>query len=52
MASAQTTKEALIERLRAYFDETSRKNMLERRKDEAEFSQNELNRTPMTIYIG
>jgi hypothetical protein len=26
--------------------------MLERRKDEAEFSQNELNKTPMTIYIG
>jgi hypothetical protein len=26
--------------------------MLERRKDEAEFSQNELNKVPMTIYIG
>jgi len=50
--SAQTSKDALIERLRAYFDETSRKSMLERRRDEAEFSQNELNKVPMTIYIG
>ncbi len=50
--SAQTTKDALIERLRAYFDETSRRSMLERRKDEAEFSQNELNKVPMTVYIG
>jgi hypothetical protein len=52
VAAAETEKTALIERLRAYFDETSRKSMLERRKDEAEFSQNELNKTPMTIYIG
>ena len=52
VAAAEAEKAALIERLRAYFDETSRKSMLERRKDEAEFSQNELNRTPMTIYIG
>jgi hypothetical protein len=50
--SAQTNKSALIERLRAYFDETSRRSMLERRRDEAEFSQNELNKVPMTIYIG
>jgi len=52
IAAAEAEKTALIERLRAYFDETSRKSMLERRKDEAEFSQNELNKTPMTIYIG
>lgn len=52
IAAAEAEKTALIGRLREYFDETSRKNMLERRKDEAEFSQNELNRTPMTIYIG
>ena len=50
--SAQTTKDALIERLRAYFDETSRRSMLERRKDEAEFAKSELNNTPMTIFIG
>jgi hypothetical protein len=52
IASADAEKIALITRLREYFDETSRKSMLERRKDEAEFSQNELNKTPMTIYIG
>jgi hypothetical protein len=52
IASADAEKTALITRLREYFDETSRKSMLERRKDEAEFSQNELNKTPMTIYIG
>jgi len=50
--SAQTSKDALIERLRAYFDETSRQSMLERRAAEADFSQTELNKTPMTIFIG
>ena len=52
IASAQTTKDALIEKLRIYFDETSRKSMLERRAAEADFSQTELNKTPMTIFIG
>jgi len=50
--SAQTTKDALITRLREYFDQTSRQAMLERRAAEADFSQNELNKTPMTIFIG
>ena len=52
ITSAQTTKDALIEKLRTYFDETSRKSMLERRAAEADFSQTELNKTPMTIFIG
>jgi len=52
ISSAQTTKDALIEKLRIYFDETSRKSMLERRAAEADFSQTELNKTPMTIFIG
>jgi len=51
-ASAQTNKDALITRLREYFDQTSRQSMLERRSLEADFSQNELNKTPMTIFIG
>jgi len=50
--SAQTNKDALITRLREYFDQTSRQSMLERRSLEADFSQNELNKTPMTIFIG
>jgi hypothetical protein len=51
-ASAATDKDALITRLREYFDQTSRQSMLERRAAEADFSQTELNKTPMTIYIG
>jgi hypothetical protein len=51
-ASAATDKDALIVRLREYFDQTSRQSMLERRASESDFSQNELNKTPMTIYIG
>jgi hypothetical protein len=51
-ASAQTSKDALITRLREYFNETSRQSMLERRSLEADFSQTELNKTPMTIFIG
>ena len=51
-ASAATDKEALIVRLREYLDQTSRQSMLERRAAEADFSQNELNKTPMTIFIG
>ena len=51
-ASAATDKEALIVRLREYLDQTSRQSMLERRAAESDFSQNELNKVPMTIYIG
>ena len=51
-ASAATDKEALIVRLREYFNETSRQSMLERRSLEADFSQTELNKSPMTIFIG
>ena len=50
--SAQTTKDALITRLREYFDQTSRQSMLERRAAEADFSKQELNNVPMTIFIG
>jgi hypothetical protein len=45
-------KVALIERLRTYFDETSRKALLERRAQESEFKQSELKQVPYTIYIG
>ena len=51
-ASAKDSKDALITRLREYFNETSRQSMLERRSLEADFSQTELNKTPMTIFIG
>ena len=52
LAAATAEKNALVERLRAYFDETSRKALLERRKDEAEFRRTEFGNVPFTIYIG
>lgn len=45
------SKTALIERLRAYLDETSREKLLERRSLESEFRQKELNQVPFPIYI-
>jgi hypothetical protein len=52
LSSATDTKNALIERLRAYFDETSRSSLLERKANENDFLQKELNKVPYTIYIG
>ena len=52
IAAATSEKTALIERLRSYLDETSRKALLERRAQEAEFKQTELKQVPYTIYIG
>ena len=52
IAAATSEKTALLERLRAYFDETSRKALLERRAQETEFKQTELKQVPYTIYIG
>ena len=42
MAAATVEKASLIERLRGYFDETSRKALLERRASEVDFKQKEL----------
>ena len=52
ISAATAEKTALIERLRSYFDETSRKSLLERRAQETEFKQTELKQVPYTIYIG
>ena len=52
ISAATAEKNALIERLRAYFDETSRKSLLEARSQETEFRAKELNQVPFTIYIG
>jgi len=51
ITAATSEKTALIERLRTYFDETSRKNLLEARTKETEFRKQELNEVPFTIYI-
>ena len=52
LSQAESEKTALIERLRAYFDETSRKTLMERKKDESEYMKSELNNVPLYIYIG
>ncbi len=52
LTAATAEKQALLERLRLYLDETSKKSLLERRKDESEFRKQEINNVPMVIYIG
>jgi hypothetical protein len=51
LAAATAEKSQLIERLRAYFDETSRQSLLNRRAAEAESKMIELQQVPYTIYI-
>jgi len=52
ISAATAEKEALITRLREYFDQTSRQSLLERRAAESTARQTEINQVPMTIYIG
>ena len=52
LTAATAEKTALIERLRLYFDETSKKSLLERRSQESDFRRQEINNVPMVIYIG
>ena len=52
IAAATSEKQALIERLRAYFDTTSRKTLLENKAAEAVSQQSILGEVPMVIFIG
>ena len=52
LASATADKNSLVERLRAYFDDTSRQKLLERRQAESVARNSELEQVPMTIFIG
>ena len=52
ITAATTEKEALLTRLREYFDTTSKQSLLERRAAETTARQTELLQVPMTIYIG
>jgi hypothetical protein len=52
IASATADKTALIERLRAYFDTTSRKTLLENKASEATSQRNILADVPMVIFVG
>jgi hypothetical protein len=50
--AATSERSALIERLRAYFEGTSRQSLLERKAAEAASLQQELNNVPFLIYVG
>lgn len=52
LAAAAAEKLALIERLRVYLDETSKRSLLERRAQESDFRKQEISNVPMVIYIG
>ena len=52
LSSATADRTALIERLRTFFDETSRDKLLERRSLEGDYLEKELNKIPYTIFIG
>ena len=52
LSAASNERAALIERLRAYFEGTSRQSLLERKAAEAESQQKQLNYVPYTIFIG
>ena len=52
ITAATSEKTSLIERLRAYFDTTSRKTLLANKEAEANSQKNILADVPMTIFIG
>ena len=52
LSSAEADKNKLVDRLRDYFDQTSRQSLLERRSAESDARMNELDKVPMTIYVG
>jgi hypothetical protein len=52
LSAATAEKEAQISRLREYFDETSKKALMERRADETNATLIELSAVPYPIYIG
>ena len=52
ITAATSERTALIDRLRTYFDTTSRKTLLANKAEEAESQNKILNDVPMVIYIG
>jgi hypothetical protein len=52
LSAATAEKQALVDRLRVYLDETSKRSLLERRAQESDFRRQEINNVPMVIYIG
>ena len=51
-SEASVEKENLITQLREDLEAASRRNLLERQQDEAEFMNNTMNKIPYGIYIG
>ena len=51
ITAATSEKNLLLDRLRAYLEETSREKLLERRSLEADYKQKELNLVPQPIFI-
>ena len=52
ITAATAEKQALLERLRGYLDETSRQALLARKQAEGDSTMSELGKVPMVIYIG
>jgi len=52
LSSATATKDALIQRLREYFDQTSKQALFERRAAESKARVEEINYVPLQIFIG
>jgi len=52
ISAATSEKTALIERLRTYFESTSRKTLLQKKAEEGEAQNKTLGQAPMTIFIG
>ena len=51
ITQSATEKQALLDRLRTFLDDTSRKALLERKRDESDFIKSELSNVPNVIYI-
>jgi hypothetical protein len=52
ISAATSEKQALIERIRTYFDSTSRKSLLEKKAAESEAQRQTITNIPMVIFIG
>jgi hypothetical protein len=52
LSNAQTMKERLLEQLKTDLEALSRRNQMEKSKEEAEFLQEQLSKVPLKIYIG
>ena len=50
--TASTEKEILITQLREMLEDTTRRSLMERDKDESDMLQEKLQKVPLPIYIG